>query len=160
MEYLTVLPPGTYHNTPAMGSSMTTQLNWKNDNLVLNNRENLSETDDSSWKSYLIVFWLAGVVLFLPVKILNLPSNFELADIWTLAGMPVMLYVYSLRRPHKISLTYAIPMWFVLISSFISAFASPAPSRSIIVILKEVYLFVWFFVLMAFFIQIFTISWF
>lgn len=133
---------------------MTTQLNWKNSDLALNNTENLSEVDDSSWKSYLIVIWLAGVMLFLPVKILNLPYNFELGDMWTLAGLPAMLYVYGLRRTHKISLTYAIPMWFVLISSFISAFASPAPSRSIIVILKEVYLFVWFFVLMAFFIQL------
>jgi len=45
-------------------------------------------------------------------------------------------------------------MWFVLISSFISAFASPAPASSIIVILKEVYLFVWFFIVMALLIQL------
>jgi O-antigen ligase len=45
-------------------------------------------------------------------------------------------------------------MWFVLISSFISAFASPSPTSSIIVVLKEVYLFVWFFVVMALLFQL------
>jgi O-antigen ligase len=101
-----------------------------------------------------MVLWLAGIVASLPVKILNFPLNFELVDTWTLAGMPFVLYLYSLKRPRFLSLSYTIPMWFVLISSLISAFGSPAPTRSIIVILKEVYLFVWFIVIMAILIQL------
>jgi hypothetical protein len=80
--------------------------------------------------------------------------NFELVDIWSLGGMPVVLYLYSLRSPRKISLSYALPMWFVLTSSFLSAFTSHSPLKSTIVILKEVYLFVWFFVVLALLFQL------
>lgn len=123
---------------------VTDQLSWKNHNSLLNTRVNPSETNNSSWISRLMVIWLAGIVVFLPIKILNFPYNFELVDILTLAGMPVLLFLLATRRPCKISLAYIIPMWFVLIGSLISSFASPSPASSIIVILKEVYLFVWF----------------
>jgi len=133
---------------------MTKQLNWENYSSLLNNRANLTERANASWSSRLIVIWLAGTVCFLPIKILNLPLNFELVDVWALGGMPVVLYLYSLRRPHMISWSYTIPMWFVLISSFISAFDSPAPTRSLIVIIKEIYLFLWFFVVLALLFQL------
>ena len=135
-------------------ASMPKQLNWENHNMLLDNRANPSEPANALWSTRLIVIWLAGMVSLLPVKILNLPLNFELVDIWTLGGMPVVLYLYSLRRPRMVSLSYSIPMWFVLISSFISAFASPAPTRSTIVIFKEVYLFVWFFIVLALLFQL------
>ena len=112
------------------------------------------EPENPLWTTRLIVIWLAGMALFLPVKILNLPMNFELVDIWTLGGTPVVLYLYSLRRPRVLSLSYALPMWFVLISSFISAFASPSPLKSTIVIVKEIYLFLWFFVVLALLLQL------
>ena len=134
--------------------SLAKPLDWKNHKQLLKNRAKPSTTGNSSWSSRLIVIWLAGMVVFLPIKILNLPLNFELVDIWTLGGIPGALYLYSLRRPRVISLSYLIPMWFVLISSFISAFASPSPVRSMIVILKEVYLFVWFFVVLALLFQL------
>src|SRR5688500_9418546 len=54
---------------------------WKNQKLLLNNREDLPKTDNSLWLSRLMVIWLAGMVSFLPVQILNLPQNFDLADI-------------------------------------------------------------------------------
>jgi hypothetical protein len=111
--------------------------------------ETFPEENQSSWVSRLITLWLAGVLAALPVKILNLPLNFELVEVWSLLGMPVVLWLYSLRRPRSISLSYAVPMWFVLVSSFISAFTSPVPSRSLIVLFKEIYLFVWFFVMLV-----------
>jgi O-antigen ligase len=120
----------------------------------MKDRENHSGTDNHSWISRVMVIWLAGMVSLLPIKILNLPLNFELVDIWTLGGLPVVLYLYSLRQPRTISLSYTIPMWFVLISSLISAFASHSPTRSVIVIIKEVYLFVWFFVVLALLFQL------
>jgi O-antigen ligase len=114
----------------------------------------LKETVNPLWSSRLIVVWLAGMAAFLPIKILNLPLNFELVDIWILAGMPVALFLYTIRQPRKISLSYVMPMWFVLISSFISAFASPSPLSSTIVIVKEIYLFIWFFVVLALLFQL------
>src|SRR5918996_1008414 len=45
----------------------------KNHNLLLNNRVRPSEIDNSSWLSRLMVIWLGGMVLLLPIKILNLP---------------------------------------------------------------------------------------
>jgi hypothetical protein len=116
-------------------------------------KEASTEENQSSWVSRLIILWLAGVLAALPVKILNLPLNFELVEAWSLMGLPVVLWLYSLRRPRTISLSYLVPMWFVLISSFISAFTSPAPTRSLIVLFKEIYLFIWFFVMLALLIQ-------
>jgi O-antigen ligase len=98
----------------------------------------------SAHLSRLIVIWLAGITVFLPVKIINLPSNFELVDIWILMGWPVLLAIYSMGRHRIINLTYAIPMWLVMVSSLLSTFASPVASNSLVVILKEVYLFTWF----------------
>lgn len=133
---------------------MTRRLDWRNHQLLLMDRVRSSRADSNVWLSRLMVVWLAGTVLFLPIKLLNLPSNFELVDIWVVGGIPVVLYLYGLRRPHTLSSSYAIPMWFVLISSFISAFMSPAPISSIVVILKEIYLFVWFFVVLALLFQL------
>lgn len=122
--------------------------------LQMNDLEKIASAKDSSWSSRVLFFWLAGMMALLPIKLLNLPLNFELVDIWILGGLPIVLYLYVLRKPHLISFSYTIPMWFVLTSSFISAFTSPAPTRSMIVILKEVYLFVWFFVVMALLFQL------
>jgi O-antigen ligase len=135
-------------------TSMTSQVAWKDLNLSSNHQKKLSTTESVSWISYLLVGWLSGIIVFLPVKILNLPLNFELVDIWILGGLPFALYLFSLRRPRTISLAFSIPMWFVLISSFISAFDSHSPTRSVIVILKEVYLFIWFFAVMALLFQL------
>ena len=121
----------------------------KANELVIADQAAKSKTDQSSWVSRVILFWLAGVVAFIPVKIFNLPLNFELVEVWSLVGIPVVLWLYGIRRPRFISLSYAIPIWFVLISSLISTFTSSVPASSLIVISKEVYLFVWFFVVMA-----------
>lgn len=135
-------------------AAMTRPLNSQPHHSLLKSRADLTEPAYPLWSNRLIVIWLAGMACFLPIKILNLPLNFELVDIWTLGGMPVALYLYSLRRPRIVSLSYAIPMWFVLVSSLISAFASPSPLRSLIVIFKEIYLFVWFFVVLALLFQL------
>jgi O-antigen ligase len=104
----------------------------------------------SSWLNRLIVIWLAGITVLLPIKIINLPSNFELVDIWNLMGLPVLLAIYSMGRRQMINLTYAIPIWLVMVSSLLSTFVSHEPSNSLIVILKEVYLFTWFIVIIIF----------
>ena len=103
-----------------------------------------TKTDQSSLLSRLIVIWVTGTILFLPIKIVNLPSNFELVDIWNIMGMPILLVVYGMGRGQRINLTYMIPMWLVMTSSLLSTFASPSISNSLIVVLKEIYLFTWF----------------
>jgi len=133
---------------------MAKQLNWENNHFLLNRRANLTESENPLWSSRLIVIWLAGVVISLPIKILNFPLNFEFVDTWITVGLPVVLYLYWHRRPHTISLSYTIPMWFVLMSSFISTYTSPSPMNSMIVILKEVYLFFWFILVIALLLQL------
>ena len=94
--------------------------------------------------SRIIMIWLVGTVIFLPVKIINLPFNFELVDIWILMGLPIALLFYVIRPRQIISLFYLIPIWLVLVSSFLSSFTAPSATNSLTVIFKETYLFVWF----------------
>jgi hypothetical protein len=90
------------------------------------------------------MIWLLGAVLLSPVKILTLPLNLELVDFWILSGLPVLWLSFILGRRARISLPYAFVMLFILLGSFVSTFAAPNPSRSLIVIFKEIYLFLWF----------------
>jgi O-antigen ligase len=103
-----------------------------------------AEATRSSLQSRIIMLWLVGTVIFLPVKIINLPLNFELVDGWVLMGLPVAI-LFFIVRPHQfISLSYIIPMWLVMVSSFLSSFTAPSAMNSLMVIFKESYLFVWF----------------
>jgi O-antigen ligase len=111
---------------------------------ALTNPVEHSETDSSPLLGLLIVIWLAGTVVLLPVKLVNLPSNFELVDIWILMGLPIVLLFYSFERLQIINLSYAVPMWFVLVSSFLSTFIAPVTEKGIVIIFKETYLFLWF----------------
>jgi len=128
---------------------MTKQLTWK-EKYSLKNPMKLLESGASQFFSRFVVIWLAGTAVFLPVKILNLPFNFELVDFWILMGLPVGLVFYGFRRSRVINIAYAIPMWFILIGSLASTFAAPSVSRSLTIILKEMYLFFWFMVVATF----------
>jgi O-antigen ligase len=90
------------------------------------------------------MLWLVGTVILLPVKIINLPFNFELVDIWILMGLPVALLYYCVRPRQMISFSYIVPIWLVMVSSFLSSFTSPSATNSLTIIIKETYLFVWF----------------
>jgi O-antigen ligase len=135
---------------------MIRRLDWESHNSFLKTGVTNTEGVDHSWSGRLMVIWLIGMVTLLPIRTLNLPLNFELVDIWTLGGLPVMVYLHRLSRPRIISLSYTVPILFVLLSSFISAFDSHSPTNSLIVIAKEVYLFVWFFVVLALLFQLNT----
>lgn len=103
-----------------------------------------AEAEQSSFLSQVILIWLVGTVVLLPVKIVNLPFNFEVVDGWILMGLPVAL-MYFIARPRQfISLPYILPMWLVMMSSFLSSFAAPSARNSLLVIFKESYLFIWF----------------
>lgn len=92
----------------------------------------------------IIMTWLLCMMILLPVKIFHFPFNLELVDFWIVMGLPVFWLSFLSGRQTKISLPYTIAFLFIMIGSFASTFVSPNPSRSIIVILKEIYLFVWF----------------
>jgi O-antigen ligase len=88
--------------------------------------------------------WLLGMLILLPVKVFHFPFNLELVDFWILMALPVFWLSFLPGRQTRISLPYTFAVLLILIGSFASTFAAPNPSRSIIVILKEIYLFVWF----------------
>lgn len=95
-----------------------------------------------------MMLWLVVMLTLLPVKIFELPHHIEPVDCWILMGLPVVWFYFILER-QRISLPYAVPMWLILVASLVSTFAAPKPSNSFIVILKEIYLFVWFVTLVA-----------
>jgi len=88
--------------------------------------------------------WLFGMLILFPVKLFHFPLNLELVDFWILMALPVFWLSFLRARQTKISLPYTLAFLLILIGSFTSIFAAPSPMRSVIVILKEIYLFVWF----------------
>jgi O-antigen ligase len=94
------------------------------------------------------MIWLVGTLILLPVDLIKLPLNIILVDCWILMGLPI-LGLSFIRGRHVMNLSYAVAMWLILLASFASTFAAPSAANSLIVILKEVYAYVWFVVLIA-----------
>lgn len=87
--------------------------------------------------------WLLGTVALLPARFLVLPFNLELVDVWVLVGLPFAC-VHLFRRRERIGVAYALPLGLIAFGSLISIFGAVQPSNSFIVLLKELYLVVWF----------------
>ena len=121
---------------------------WKNGNKPLAGPIAPSEAGQSSWSVTMI--WLVGIVVLLPLDMIRLPFNITPVDIWILVALPVFWLTF-VRGQHVLSLSYTVAMWFILLASFASTFAAPAPRNSLIVIVKEIYAFVWFITLTAVF---------
>lgn len=96
----------------------------------------------------LILIWLLGTVVLLPVDLIHLPLNMSLVDGWVVMALP-MLWLLFMRRQYPISLTYTVPMWLIFLASFISTLGALAPRNGLIVILKEIYAYIWFITLIA-----------
>ena len=94
------------------------------------------------------MIWLVGTLVLLPLDFIKLPLNMTLVDCWILMALPV-LGLSFVRGNHVINLSYTVAMWIILLASFASTFAAPAPKNSLVVILKEVYVYVWFVTLVA-----------
>lgn len=97
-----------------------------------------------------VMIWLSGMLVLLPVKIFHFPFNMELMDFWIFMALPIFLLTYSARRQTPISWAYTPVIVFIFAVSFISVFAAPNPSKGLIVIAKEIYLFIWFLLMTAF----------
>lgn len=84
------------------------------------------------------------MVALSPLKILHFPYNLELVDFWTVMALPILWLYFLQRRQTRISWSYVPAMLLILLGSFISTFVAISPARGLIVILKEVYVFMWF----------------
>ena len=94
------------------------------------------------------MIWLTGMLVLLPLDMVKLPLNMILVDAWILMALP-LIWLSFVRGKQIISLPYFIPMWLILIASFASTFAAPIPKNGLVVILKEIYAFIWFITLVA-----------
>lgn len=124
------------------------QRDWKNGHKPLFDPIDLSQSDQSPLLRRLVMIWLLGIVVLLPLDLIKLPLNMICVDVWTCLALPFFWFSFVCGK-QSISLSYTIPMWFILVSSFASTFAAPDLKNSIVVILKEVYAFVWFITLTA-----------
>jgi O-antigen ligase len=104
-----------------------------------------------SLSKHLVMFWLYLMLIFMPVKIFHLPLNMELVDLWVILALPIFWFSFMLGQPAKISSSYVLAILLILIGSFASAYAATDSSKSIIVVLKEIYLFAWFITVTAIF---------
>jgi O-antigen ligase len=94
------------------------------------------------------MIWLVGTLVLLTVDLISLPLNMNVVDVWILMALPILWLSFA-RTHHIISFPYTIAIWIILLASFASTFAAPAPKNSLVVILKEVYAYVWFVTLTA-----------
>ncbi len=107
-----------------------------------------SSADPSPFLRYLRIICLMGIVILLPVDFVKLPRNTIPVDVWILLTLPVV-WLLSGHGNQRMSLSYMVSIWLILLASFISIFVAPAPMNALIVLLKEVYIFVWFFMIAA-----------
>jgi O-antigen ligase len=124
------------------------QMVSRNSHKFLTNKMGYLEANQTSWSRRIKIIWLAGMLILLPFDIIDLPLNMTLMDCWILMGLPIFWLAFF-RKKQIVNLTYMIPMWFILVGSLISILFSSVPINSVVVILKEVYLFIWFITLTA-----------
>jgi O-antigen ligase len=97
-----------------------------------------------------VLIWLVGTLVLMPVDAGGLPFNIGLADLWILMALP-FVWLYFMLGSWTIVLSYIVPMWFILVSGLASTFVALEASSSLVVISKEIFLFVWFATLTAVF---------
>jgi len=97
----------------------------------------------SSALKFIVVIYLLGMVILSVEQFLALPQNLTSGDIWNVLFLPVCWW-YLVRSRQAIRFPFALGMWLILLGSFLATFFSYNPLISIIFIIKEVYLFVWF----------------
>lgn len=102
-----------------------------------------SKTSEPLSSKRIFMIWLLGMLALLPMNIVNLPLNMALVDYWNIMAFPI-LWFFILRGHYSISLAYMVPMWIIFTASLVSSFSAADPSNGLIVVVKEVYTFIWF----------------
>lgn len=84
----------------------------------------------------------------MPIGLLPLPLNLTPVDVWVLAGLPFVA-LSLMARPQLPGAAYLLPLWLILVASLASSFAAPQPAGALLVVIKELFLFTWFFALIV-----------
>ena len=106
------------------------------------------EESQASLLRALLVIYLLGMLILLPVQFLRLPLNMALIDWWNALALP-MAWLYLIRVRQPLGLPYATAMGLILLGGLIGTFSAPNPMSSLVVLLKEVYVYIWFVTLAA-----------
>ena len=102
-----------------------------------------SQEVQTSGSRHVAIIWLVGMFLLLPVELIKLPLNVSLVDVWTMAAIPIV-WISVPRGRQQISTYYTVPMWLILVGSFASTLGAPAARNGLIVIVKELFVYLWF----------------
>lgn len=97
----------------------------------------------ASWQRRISLLWLVGMFTLLPIELIKLPLNTSLVDVWTTLALPV-IWLSVPRGKQKFNLHYVIPMMLIVGGSIVSTFSAPAPRNGLVVLMKELFAFVWF----------------
>lgn len=94
-----------------------------------------------------IGFWLSVLlVCLLPIERMLIPLNLKPADL-TLVLLTVYGLLKALRVRQRLVFPLLVPFWLILISSLIATLAGFAHFENVVVVVQEIYLFIWFIVL-------------
>ena len=94
--------------------------------------------------------YLLVMLIVLPIQRFTLPLNAALLEVLNAIALP-FFWLYVIPRQRKVHLPYATAMWLILLGSLIAMFDSSIPSINLAVILKDLYLYVWFVTLVVLF---------
>ena len=97
-----------------------------------------------------VTLGVVGIFLLVPVQFMTLPMNMSFADVLGFAVLPVC-WIWLIHARKRIHIPFMAAMWAVLTVTAIACLASPKPSSSLVVLVKEIYLYVWMISLMAMF---------
>lgn len=89
------------------------------------------------------MIWLVGMFVLMPIELVKLPLNVSLVDVWTLAALPI-IWLSIPRGRQKLTMYYTIPMWLILVASFASTLGAPAARNGMVVVAKEIFVYIWF----------------
>ncbi len=91
-----------------------------------------------------IGFWLVILVLFLmPLEQVIFPFSLKLVDtaLLLLVGYVILIFF---RKNWRMQVPLAFPAWIILVASLLAMIAAPLNTGSILAIVQELYIFVWF----------------
>lgn len=107
----------------------------------------LYRTSQASENRDQIGFWLSVLLLcLLPIEQMRFPFNFKPSDL-TLVLLTLYGLLKSWQTHQRLDFPLLLPLWLILFSSSVATLIGFAHLDSIIAIVQEIYIFVWFIIL-------------
>lgn len=128
--------------------NVTNQWGLRNGQQTLAHAMYRAQGAQSSFSTRITMIWLVVTLAMLPVECFNIPFHMDMVDISIMMGLPVV-WIFIILERQPINSTYALPIWLIFSATLIGAIVAPQLSNSIIVLLKEIYLFLFFLTLTA-----------